>query len=232
MPGESSEPAQRMVRLQIESRQVTDRRVLEAMRRVPRHLFIPSGGRAAAYEDRPVSIGHGQTISQPYIVAFMTELLELRGGERVLEIGTGSGYQAAILSELCARVFSVERIAPLAERARQTLQELGCRNVWIRVGDGSVGWVEEAPFDRIIAAAAAPSIPQALRDQLADNGVLVLPVGEMKGTQELVVARRIGSTVTVRESIGCRFVPLVGRGAFPDGPQADPSQTDQPGAGR
>ena len=225
--GESNEPAERMVRLQVESRQVKDPRVLEAMRRVPRHLFIPSGGRAAAYEDRPVPIGHGQTISQPYIVAFMTELLELRGGERVLEIGTGSGYQTAILSELCSRVFSMERIAPLALRARQTLEELGCRNVWIRVGDGSVGWVEEAPFDRIIAAAAAPSIPPALRDQLADNGLLVIPVGEMKGAQELVVARRIGSTVTVRESIGCRFVPLLGKGAFTDrpGPVAGP----QPG---
>ncbi len=216
-PGESREPAERMVRLQIESRQVTDRRVLDAMRRVPRHLFVPSGGRAAAYEDRPVSIGHGQTISQPYIVAFMIELLELRGSERVLEVGTGSGYQTAILSELSAQVYSVERIAPLAERARDTLVELGCTNVWIRLGDGSVGWREEAPFDRIIVAAAAPAIPEALREQLADNGVLVMPVGDLRGTQDLVVARRVGASVSVRQSIGCRFVPLVGRGGFADG---------------
>jgi protein-L-isoaspartate(D-aspartate) O-methyltransferase len=217
--GESNEPAERMVRLQIESRQVLDRRVVDAMRRVPRHLFVPSGGRASAYEDRPVAIGHGQTISQPYIVAFMTELLELRGAERVLEVGTGSGYQTAILSELSAEVYSVERIGALAERARATLVDLGCRNVRIRLGDGSLGWPEEAPFDRILVTAAAPSIPPALRDQLADNGVLVVPVGDLKGTQELVVARKTGATVSVRESIGCRFVPLLGRGGFPDSGQ-------------
>ena len=214
--GETNEPAERMVRLQIEARQVRDRRVLDAMRRVPRHLFIPSGGRASAYEDRPVAIGHGQTISQPYIVAFMTELLELQGGERVLEIGTGSGYQTAILCELCAEVYSIERIPQLAERARATLEDLGCRNVQIRLGDGGDGWPERAPFDRILVTAAAPALPPALRDQLGDNGLLVLPVGDLKGAQELVVARKVGSTVTVRESIGCRFVPLLGRGGFPE----------------
>ena len=214
--GETNEPAQRMVRLQIEARQVRDRRVLDAMRRVPRHLFVPSGGRASANEDRPVTIGHGQTISQPYIVAFMTELLELRGGERVLEIGTGSGYQTAILCELCAEVYSIERIPQLAERARATLEELGCYNLQIRLGDGGDGWPERAPFDRILVTAAAPALPPALRDQLADNGLLVLPVGDLKGAQELVVARKVGSTVTVRESIGCRFVPLLGRGGFPE----------------
>ena len=214
--GETNEPAERMVRLQIEARQVRDRRVLDAMRRVPRHLFVPSGGRASAYEDRPVAIGHGQTISQPYIVAFMTELLELQGGERVLEIGTGSGYQTAILCELCAEVYSIERIPQLAERARATLEDLGCRNVQIRLGDGGDGWPERAPFDRILVTAAAPALPPALRDQLGDNGLLVLPVGDLKGAQELVVARKVGSTVTVRESIGCRFVPLLGRGGFPE----------------
>jgi len=213
---ESNEPAERMVRQQIEARQVRDRRVLDAMRRVPRHLFVPSGSRASAYEDRPVAIGHGQTISQPYIVAFMTELLELRGGERVLEIGTGSGYQTAILCELCAEVYSIERIPQLAERARATLEELGCYNLQIRLGDGGDGWPERAPFDRILVTAAAPALPPALRDQLADNGLLVLPVGDLKGAQELVVARKVGSTVTVRESIGCRFVPLLGRGGFPE----------------
>jgi len=214
--GESNEPAERMVRLQIESRQVRDRRVLDAMRRVPRHLFVPSGGRASAYEDRPVAIGHGQTISQPYIVAFMTELLELRGGEKILEVGTGSGYQTAVLCELCAAVYSIERILPLAERARVTLDELGYRNIWIRLGDGSEGWPEEAPFDRILVTAAAPSMPPALREQIADNGLIVVPVGDLKGAQELIVARKVGSTISVRESIGCRFVPLLGRGGFPE----------------
>jgi len=215
-PGESNEAAERMVRLQIESRDVRDRRVLDAMRRVPRHEFVPSGGRASAYEDRPVAIGHGQTISQPYIVAFMTELLELRGGERVLEIGTGSGYQTAILCELCGEVYSIERIPPLAERARETLADLGYLNVWIRLGDGSEGWPEHAPFDRILVTAAAPAVPPALRTQLADNGLLVLPVGDLRGSQELVVARRIGGIFSVRTSIGCRFVPLLGRGGFPE----------------
>jgi protein-L-isoaspartate(D-aspartate) O-methyltransferase len=214
--GETNEPAERMVRLQIEARQVRDHRVMDAMRRIPRHLFVPSGGRASAYEDRPVAIGHGQTISQPYIVAFMSELLELRGGERVLEIGTGSGYQTAVLCELCAEVYSVERIPQLAERARETLEDLGWSNMQIRLGDGSEGWPEQAPFDRILVTAAAPALPPALRDQLADNGLLVLPVGDLRGTQELVVARKVGSTVTVRESIGCRFVPLLGRGGFPE----------------
>jgi protein-L-isoaspartate(D-aspartate) O-methyltransferase len=205
-----------MVRLQLESRDIRDSRVRAAMSRVPRHLFVPPGSRTAAYDDHPIPIGHGQTISQPYIVAFMTEALGLRGDERVLEIGTGSGYQAAILAELCAEVFSVERIPELAERARDVLQGLGYRNVSVRTGDGSEGWPERAPFDAIIVTAAAPAVPPALRAQMADNGVLVLPVGEIRGAQELVVARRSGSTVSVHQSIGCRFVPLVGKGGFPE----------------
>jgi protein-L-isoaspartate(D-aspartate) O-methyltransferase len=204
-----------MVRLQVEPREVRDRRVLAAMRSVPRHLFVPPGSRSAAYEDHPLGIGHGQTISQPYIVAFMTEALELRGDERVLEVGTGSGYQTAILAELCAEVYSVERIPELAEHARGILAELGCSNVTVRTGDGSEGWAEKGPFNAIIVTAAAPEIPAALRDQLADNGLLVLPVGDIRGTQELVVVRRIGASVSVRASIGCRFVPLLGRGGFP-----------------
>lgn len=205
-----------MVRLQVESRDVRDPRVLAALRRVPRHLFLPAGSRGAAYEDHPVGIGHGQTISQPYIVAFMTELLELRGAERVLEVGTGSGYQTAILAELCAAVFSVERIPELAERARAALRDLGYHNVTVHTGDGSEGWPEKAPFDRILVTAAAPEVPAALLGQIGDNGVIVLPVGDMKGTQELVIARRIGSRVLIRESIGCRFVPLLGSGGFPE----------------
>jgi protein-L-isoaspartate(D-aspartate) O-methyltransferase len=205
-----------MVRLQLETRDIRDARVLSAMRRVPRHLFVPPGSRAAAYEDHPIPIGHSQTISQPYIVAFMTEALELRGKERVLEIGTGSGYQTAILAELCAEVFTVERVPELAERARGILSELGYDNVSVRTGDGSEGWPERAPFDAIIVTAAAPEVPPMLRGQMVDNGLLVLPVGDIRGSQELVVVRRIGASTSVRQSIGCRFVPLLGRGGFPE----------------
>jgi protein-L-isoaspartate(D-aspartate) O-methyltransferase len=205
-----------MVRQQVELRDVRDPRVLSALRRVPRHLFVPPGSQGAAYEDHPISIGHGQTISQPYIVAFMTEALELRGRERVLEIGTGSGYQTAILAELCAEVFSVERVPELADRARAILAQLGYSNIIVRTGDGSEGWPEKGPFNAIIVTAVAPEIPPALRVQLADNGLCVLPVGDIRGTQELVVARKIGSSLSVRASIGCRFVPLLGRGGFPE----------------
>ncbi|MGD0723937.1 MAG: protein-L-isoaspartate(D-aspartate) O-methyltransferase [Spirochaetia bacterium] len=213
---EQNAAAQRMVKLQIEKRDIRDTRVLEAMRSVPRHLFIPSGSRSLAYEDHPVPIGQGQTISQPYMVAFMTQALELRGGERVLEIGTGSGYQTAILAELCREVFSIERIPELAAAAENALANLGYMNIRLRVGDGSEGWPEHAPFDGILVAAAAPSIPQRLRDQLADNGVMVIPVGDWRRVQEILVARRSGGTVTVERSIGCRFVPLIGTGGFPE----------------
>ena len=213
---EPNSAAERMVRFQIESRDIRDSRVLEAMRRVPRHLFVPLGSRATAYEDHPVSIGHKQTISQPYMVAFMTDALELRGDERVLEIGTGSGYQTAVLAELCRAVYSVERIPELAEAATRALHSLGYDNVSLRTGDGCEGWPEHAPFDRILVAAAAPALPEALRAQLADNGVMVIPVGDWRRTQEIVVARRTGGSITVERSIGCRFVPLIGRGGFPE----------------
>ncbi len=208
--------AARMVKLQIENRDVRDARVLEAMRRIPRHLFVPPGSRSLAYEDHPLSIGQGQTISQPYMVAFMTQALELRGRERVLEVGTGSGYQTAILAELCRAVFSIERIPELAAAAESTLMALGYGNISFRVGDGSEGWSEHAPFDGILVAAAAPSIPQMLRNQLADNGVMVIPVGDWRRTQEIFVARRTGLSITVERSIGCRFVPLIGSGGFPE----------------
>jgi protein-L-isoaspartate(D-aspartate) O-methyltransferase len=214
--GEPNQAADRMVKLQVESRDVRDARVLAALRRVPRHLFLPAGSRGAAYEDHPVGIGHDQTMSQPYMVAFMTELLELRGTERVLEIGTGSGYQSAVLAELCASVYSVERIGELADHARAALRDLGYRNVQVRTGDGSEGWPEHAPFDRILVTAAAPAVPAALIEQVGDNGLIVVPVGDMMGTQELVIVRKVGSRVDIRESIGCRFVPLLGSGGFPD----------------
>jgi protein-L-isoaspartate(D-aspartate) O-methyltransferase len=210
-----NDAALRMVKLQIENRDIVDARVLEVMGRVPRHLFVPPGSRGVAYEDRPVSIGHKQTISQPYMVAFMTQALALRGTERVLEIGTGSGYQTAILAELAAEVFSIECIPELAASARAVLESLGYRAT-ILTADGSEGWPEHAPYDRVIVAAAAPSIPPGLRAQMADNAVMVIPVGDWRRSQEIIVLRRIGNTFTVEHSIGCRFVPLVGKCGFPE----------------
>lgn len=203
-----------MVRTQIAARGVRDPRVLEAMRRVPRDRFVPASHRADAWADRPVPIGHGQTISQPYMVALMSEALGLRGSERVLEVGTGSGYQAAVLGELAAEVFSVERIAELGERAARTLEELGSANVTVLIGDGCAGLAAYAPFDAILVAAAAPDVPAALRDQLADGGILVVPVGESAAVQVLTMVRRTGSRFSLEEGTGCRFVPLIGKGAF------------------
>lgn len=203
-----------MVRFQIEARGVRDPRVLEAMRRVPRDRFVPAAHRAEAWADRPVPIGRGQTISQPFMVALMSEALGLRGGERVLEVGTGSGYQAAVLGELAAEVFTVERVAELAGKAARTLEDLGCGNVTVVVGDGCRGLAEHAPFDAILVAAAAPGVPAALRDQLADGGILVVPVGGWAEVQVLTTVRRTGSRFAVEEGTGCRFVPLIGEGAF------------------
>ena len=214
--GGQNPAAERMVRLQIEQRDIVDVRVCAAMKSIPRQLFVPPGSRDSAYDDHPVSIGHGQTISQPYMVAFMTEALELRGGERTLEIGTGSGYQTAVLAELCAAVWSVERIPELAKGAAQILHELGYDNVVLRTADGSEGWPEEAPFDRILVTAAAPSVPVPLVNQLADNGILVLPVGDWKRTQELVIIHTNAGVVSMEQSVGCRFVPLIGSAGFPD----------------
>jgi protein-L-isoaspartate(D-aspartate) O-methyltransferase len=200
-----------MVRRQIEERGVTDGRVLSAMRKVPRRLFLPSDRASDAYGDYPLPIGHGQTISQPYMVAFMTEALGLGAGARVLEIGTGSGYQAAVLAELAAKVYSVERIAPLQARAATVLRSLGYGNVDFLLGDGCLGWPEHAPYDGILVTAAAPALPPALAEQLADGGVLVIPLGDPRGFQELSIVRRTGDRFETRRSIGCRFVPLVGR---------------------
>ncbi|MGO9412319.1 MAG: protein-L-isoaspartate(D-aspartate) O-methyltransferase [Spirochaetia bacterium] len=206
--------AERMVKLQIENRDITDARLLEVMRSVPRHAFVPPGSRAGAYGDFPVPIGHGQTISQPYMVAFMTQSLCLRGPEKVLEIGTGSGYQTVILAALAVSVFTVERIPELAAMAQKALGSLGVANVSFRVGDGGPGWPEEAPFDRILITAAAPTVPLILRAQLADNGIMVLPVGDWRRSQTIVTVRRAGESFTSQESIGCRFVPLIGEGGF------------------
>jgi protein-L-isoaspartate(D-aspartate) O-methyltransferase len=199
-----------MVETQIAARGIRDPRVLEAMREVPRHSFIPADLASAAYHDRPLPIGHGQTISQPYIVAMMTELLELRSHDRVLEIGTGSGYQAAILAHLSAEVISIERIEPVAEKARKLLADLGIDKITVIVGDGTEGYPPRAPYDGIIITASTPEIPPPLIEQLADNGRLVAPVGG-RDLQELVRLVRQGDRI-VRESYGgVMFVPLIGR---------------------
>jgi protein-L-isoaspartate(D-aspartate) O-methyltransferase len=203
-----------MVATQLAARGITDARVLEAMRRVPRDRFVPSARRGEAWADRPLPIGRGQTISQPYMVALMCEALGLRGRERVLEVGTGSGYQAAVLGELAREVVTIERIPELGGAAARTLAELGYANVTVVIGDGCRGAPERAPFDAIVVAAAAPAVPAALRDELADGGTLVVPVGEESGVQVLTIVRREGTRFTVEEGAGCRFVPLVGEGAF------------------
>jgi len=197
-----------MVASQIERRGVEDRRVLDAMREVPRHRFVPEGYREDAYADSPLPIGEGQTISQPYIVALMTSLLELDGDERVLEIGTGSGYQAAVLARLVREVYSVEILRPLGEQARTTLEELGYENVQVRVGDGYKGWPEKAPFDGIIVTAAPERIPEPLIEQLKVGGRLVIPVGNF--WQNLLVITKTADGVEKRTVLPVRFVPMTG----------------------
>jgi protein-L-isoaspartate(D-aspartate) O-methyltransferase len=198
-----------MVARQIRARGIRDERVLAVMEEVPRHRFVPEALRSDAYEDGPLPIGDGQTISQPYMVAVMTQLLELRGDERVLELGTGSGYQAAVLSRLCKWVFTVERIPRLAERAKIILAELGYANISYLVSDGTWGWPSNAPFDGIIVTAGAPSTPAALLDQLAEGGRLVIPVGD-RFTQTLKKLVKSRSGTTVESHTECRFVDLIG----------------------
>ncbi len=202
--------ADRMVETQLVPRGITDPGVLGAMRSVPRHLFVGPGMEQSAYGDHALPIGEGQTISQPFMVALMTQALRLGGDERVLEIGTGSGYQTAVLARLASQVFSVERVRPLAERARETLEDLGYQNVAIMVGDGTVGWSEFAPFDRVIVTAGAPSVPESVLDQLADPGVMVVPVGT-QSMQDLKVIEKRDGTTSVLGAGGCIFVPLLGK---------------------
>jgi protein-L-isoaspartate(D-aspartate) O-methyltransferase len=194
-------------------RPVQDEAVLAAMSRVPRHRFVPPPWRVRAYADMPLPIGHDQTISQPYIVALMTELLGVGRGSRVLEVGTGSGYQAAVLAELGAEVFSIEIVEPLAASARQVLDDLdylGPGKVSLRVGDGYAGWPEQAPFDAVIVTCAPDHVPPPLVDQLADGGRMVIPVGEEGGVQELTVLRKSGDALTRIEVLPVRFVPMTG----------------------
>jgi len=204
---------EQMLDHQLMRRGVIDSRVLAAMRKVPRHLFVDEALRERAYGDHPLPIGEGQTISQPYIVALMTSLLGLTGQEKVLEVGTGSGYQTAVLGALARRVCSIERLPRLAERARATLEALGVANVWIRVGNGALGWPDEAPFDRILVAAGGPSVPPPLVEQLVEGGRLVLPVGSAED-QVLTVVERAGGETRTRQCGECKFVKLVGKYAW------------------
>lgn len=204
-----------MVERQIVARGIKSPLVIEALRRVPRHRFVPQDVRAQAYEDHPIPIGCGQTISQPYMVALMTEMLKLTGTERVLEIGTGSGYQSAVLAELASCVISVERKDALAERARAVLGELGCGNVEVFVDDGTVGCPERGPFDAILVTAGSPSVPAPLREQLAMGGRLVCPVGA-RDIQTLTKIERVPQGYKQTEGISCVFVPLIGAAGWPE----------------
>ncbi|MGH7373031.1 MAG: protein-L-isoaspartate(D-aspartate) O-methyltransferase [Candidatus Rokuibacteriota bacterium] len=204
---------ERMVEEQLVARGVTDSRVLEVMRRLPRHVFVDEALRDRAYGDHPLPIGEGQTISQPFIVGRMTELLRLTGCEKVLEVGTGCGYQAAVLAELAGRVCTMERIPRLAARARETLEGLGYRNVWVRAANGTLGWPDEAPFDRILVAAGGPAVPPPLFEQLAEGGRMVIPVGDA-ANQVLQVIEKVNGTMRVTEDSGCVFVKLVGKYAW------------------
>jgi protein-L-isoaspartate(D-aspartate) O-methyltransferase len=209
VPRDWNADRQRMIANQLRARDVRDQRVLDAIGRVERHLFLPEDARSDAYEDHPVPIGHGQTISQPYIVGFMTQALDLGPGHRVLEIGTGCGYQTAVLAELAREVFTIEVVPELAENARATLSDLGYANVHFRIGDGYDGWPEQAPFDRILGAAAPREIPPLLVEQLAADGVLVLPVGDWH--QEIKVIQKRGGRVESRDVLPVRFVPMIKR---------------------
>jgi protein-L-isoaspartate(D-aspartate) O-methyltransferase len=207
---ESKSERERMVKEQISARGVKDKRVIEAMLHVPRHVFVESVYRHQAYNDYPLPVGHGQTISQPYMVAVMTELLELKGDEVVLEIGTGSGYQAAILALLCSKVYTIERIAELTKQARSRLENLGFRNVSFMVGDGSIGWSEYAPYNGIMITAGAPDVPNSLIEQLAENGRLVIPIGS-EYYQVLNVVKKHKGRIYRKELFECTFVPLLGK---------------------
>jgi len=205
-----------MVEDQIKRRGITDKRILAAMEEIPRHTFVEEGLKGVAYQDGPLPIGMDQTISQPYIVALMTELLDVSDEHKALEIGTGSGYQAAVISRVAMSVISVERIPELYKKAKKTLRKLGYNNITVVMADGSIGYREFAPYDRIMVTAASPSVPEELKEQLADEGKIVIPVGGMY-TQQLVVLKKEGDKIIKTESIGVRFVPLLGKKGWENG---------------
>lgn len=196
-----------MVAIQIQARGVKDEKVLQTMRKVPRHFFVPDGLKPYAYADEPLPIGEGQTISQPYIVAYMTEALELKGEEKVLEVGTGSGYQTAILAEIVKEVYTIEIVSTLSQKAKELLQRLGYTNIQFRIGDGTFGWQENAPYDAIMVTAAPPSVPKRLQEQLRFSGRMIIPVGE--GFQELVLITRGKKDFKKKRLLPVRFVPLI-----------------------
>ena len=196
-----------MVKDQIEARGVRDRWILDAMRKVPRHMFVPWNMRPYAYHDEPLPIGEGQTISQPYIVAYMSEVLHLEGNERILEIGTGSGYQAAIVAEIAKEVFTIEILKGLSLRAQKVLKKMGYKNIYFKIGDGTLGWKENAPYDAIIVTAAPAKVPQALREQLKISGRMIIPVGST--FQELVLVTREKKKFKEKNLLPVRFVPLI-----------------------
>jgi protein-L-isoaspartate(D-aspartate) O-methyltransferase len=206
---------QQMVQLQLKTRGINDARVLAAMAKVPREEFVAPESRAASYEDGPLPIGYGQTISQPYIVAFMTEQLRPKPNDRVLEVGTGSGYQAAILAELVSEVYSIEIVEPLAKNAEATLQRLGYKNVHLKIGDGYNGWPEEGPFDAIIVTCAPDKVPQPLVDQLKDDGRMVIPVGD-RFAQQLYLLEKKNGQLKQSATLPVRFVPMTSETAKPN----------------
>lgn len=199
----------RMVNEQLAGRGIDNVKVLEAFRSVPRHKFVPDGCVQESYEDHPLPIGEGQTISQPYIVALMTQALELKGDEKVLEVGTGSGYQAAILADLVKEVYTIEKEESLLRKAETVLRKEGCNNISFKCGDGTLGWKEKSPFEAIIVTAAAPHVPESLKEQLADGGRLVIPVGDLF-SQMLTVIEKRGNDYLTNNLCGCMFVPLIG----------------------
>lgn len=201
----------RMVQEQIIARGISSPRVIETLLKIPRHLFVQEAMADQAYNDGALPIGEKQTISQPYMVALMSELLELKPQDHVLEIGTGSGYQTAVLASLCRRVWTIERIRPLAMQARKVLDALHLLNVNIKVGDGTLGWPEEAPFDAILVTAGAPAVPEALAQQLAPGGRLVIPVGDAANQTILRIRKQADGSLTSETGVGCRFVPLIGQ---------------------
>jgi len=203
----------KMVEEQILGRGIKDLSVMEALSRVPRHLFVNSSLQHRAYGDCPLPIGENQTISQPYIVALMTQVLDLKGKERVLEIGTGSGYQTAVLAELASQIFTIERVKPLVKKTKELLEGLKYKNIVFKTFDGTYGWRDQSPFDAILISAATPSIPKSLIEQLADKGRLVAPVGERE-SQDLVVLNKNGNRVMERKIGSCKFVPLIGKFAW------------------
>lgn len=209
MPQNQNIARERMVEQQIAARGVKDTRVLDAMRNVPRHRFVPESYQAMAYADFPLSIGEGQTISQPYIVAFMTENLRLTDDDRVLEIGTGSGYQAAVLAEIAGEVHTIEIIPSLGRRAQALLKELGYDNIFVKIGDGYKGWPEKAPYDAVIVTCAPENIPGALIDQLKEGGRIIIPVGKTGSVQELVRGVKVKGKLETQDVLPVRFVPMV-----------------------